>query len=149
MKKNLIVKQDGYKECASACLLSIIRFYGGNISINKLVELTKTDKFGTNFYNIKTAANEIGLEGIGYKVDQINKLKTIKVPFICQIIEKNYEHFIVVYKVNKKYPSHRAVIHIRLISDIMDICTCALPTSPFPLLISEHFFTTGYTFHEI
>ena len=31
----------------------------------------------------------------------------------------------------------------------MDICTCALPTSPFPLLISEHFFTTGYTFHEI
>lgn len=101
MKKNLIVKQDGYKECASACLLSIIRYYGGNISINKLVDLTKTDKTGTNFYNIKLAASEIGLEGIGYKVDDLNKLKTVKTPFICQVIEKNYEHFIVVYSFKK------------------------------------------------
>ena len=84
MKKNLIVKQDGYKECASACLLSIIRFYGGNISINKLVELTKTDKFGTNFYNIKMAANEIGLDGIGYKVDDITKLKNVSTPLFVK-----------------------------------------------------------------
>ena len=48
MKKNLIVKQDGYKECGAASLLSIIRYYKGNISINKLVSLTKTDKYGTN-----------------------------------------------------------------------------------------------------
>ena len=51
MKKSLIVLQDGYKECGAASLLSIIRYYGGNISINKLVNLTKTDKFGTNLYN--------------------------------------------------------------------------------------------------
>ena len=99
MKKNLIVKQDGYKECGAASLLSIIRYYKGNISINKLVSLTKTDKYGTNLYNIKQAAQEIGLEAIGYKVDDINTLQEVKTPFICQIIEKNYEHFIVVYKI--------------------------------------------------
>lgn len=101
MKKSLIVKQDGYKECGAASLLSIIRYYGGNISINKLVNLTKTDKYGTNLYNIKQAAEEIGLEAIGYKVDDIKKIKEVKCPFICQIIEKNYEHFIVVYKCKK------------------------------------------------
>lgn len=102
MKKNLIVKQDGYKECGAASLLSIIRYYGGNISINKLVKLTHTDKLGTNFYNIKVAANTLGLEALGYKVNDITKLHTLKKPFLCQIIEKNYEHFIVVYKVNNK-----------------------------------------------
>ena len=99
MKKNLVIKQDGYKECGAASLLSIIRYYGGNISINKLVELTKTDKYGTNLYNIKKASLELGLEAKGYKVDDIKLLHQLKQPFICQIIEKNYEHFIVVYKI--------------------------------------------------
>ena len=40
MKKYLIVKQDGFKECGAASLLSIIRYYGGNISINKLIGIT-------------------------------------------------------------------------------------------------------------
>ena len=101
MKKSLIVKQDGYKECGAASLLSVIRYYGGNIAINKLVDWTKTDKYGTNFYNIKQAAEKVGLEAIGYKVDEINKLHQIKTPFICQVIEKNYEHFVVVYKIKK------------------------------------------------
>lgn len=99
MKKNLIVLQDGYKECGASSLLSIIRYYGGNISINKLVNLTKTDKFGTNLYNIKQASETLGLEAIGYKVGDISSLKQVRKPFICQIVEKNYEHFIVVYKV--------------------------------------------------
>lgn len=101
MKKNLIVRQDGYKECGAASLLSVIRYYGGNISINKLVDWTKTDKYGTNFYNIKQVAEKVGLEAIGYKVDEINKLYQVKTPFICQVIEKNYEHFVVVYKIKK------------------------------------------------
>ena len=59
MKKHLIVKQDGYKECGAASLLSIIRYYNGNIPINKLIEMTNTDKTGTNFYYLINAANKI------------------------------------------------------------------------------------------
>jgi len=102
MKKKLIIKQDGYKECGAATLLSIVRYYGGNVSINKLVDLTKTDKSGTNFYNIKNAAEFIGLEAIGYKIEDIDKLHQLKVPFICQVIENGYEHFVVVYKISKR-----------------------------------------------
>ena len=99
MKKSLIVLQDGYKECGAASLLSIIRYYKGNISMSRLLELTGTDKQGTNFYNLKKASEEIGLEAIGYQVDNIEKLFEVKEPFICQIISNNYEHFVVVYEI--------------------------------------------------
>ena len=101
MKKSLIVKQDGLKECGAASLLSIIRYYNGNISISRLIELTETDNQGTSFYNLKKAGISIGLEAIGYKVEEFDNLKEIKKPFICQFINNNYEHFVAVYKVNK------------------------------------------------
>lgn len=101
MKKYLIVKQDGFKECGAASLLSIIRYYGGNISINKLVEMTHTDKTGTNFYNLKCAAEKVGLDTIGYKIENFNNLSQIRKPFICQFVNHNYEHFVVVYTIKK------------------------------------------------
>ena len=101
MKKNLIVLQDGYKECGAASLLSIIRYYHGNISMARLVEMTATDQEGTSFYFLKLAAEKIGMDAIGYKIDDIEKLKEIKKPFICQLISHHYEHFVVVYEIKK------------------------------------------------
>ena len=98
MAKKITVIQDGTKECGSACLLSLIRYYGGNMSINRIIELTKTNKDGTNFYNLKTGAEEMGLTGKAYKVDSINKLYEIDIPFISQVVINNYYHFVVVYK---------------------------------------------------
>ena len=105
MKKKLIVKQDGYKECGISCLLSIIRYFGGNISINKLAELTHTNKKGTTFYNLKVAASKFGIESEAFKIydKTIDNLKKIILPSICQIIDDNYEHFIVLYHVDNNY----------------------------------------------
>ena len=101
MKKNIEVKQDGYKECGAACLLSIIRYYGGNIPLNNLLEETCTNKDGTTFYNLKETAEKIGLEAKGFKIDNkdISSLKELQLPSICQIIKNNYTHFIVLYKI--------------------------------------------------
>lgn len=49
MKKDLIVLQEGNKDCGAASLLSIIRYYGGDISLDRLTEMTKTTKEGTIF----------------------------------------------------------------------------------------------------
>ena len=97
MKKKLIVLQDGNKECGSAALLSIIRFYDGDISISKLVEMTNTTKDGTNFLNIKNVAFKLGLNAAGFKIDDFDKLYEIKYPYIVQLIDNNYTHFVVVY----------------------------------------------------
>jgi ABC-type bacteriocin/lantibiotic exporter with double-glycine peptidase domain len=62
MKKNLIVLQEGVKECGSAVLLSIIRYYGGNISVNVDSEFNSssqnpvTNQFLTNFFTAMTQA---------------------------------------------------------------------------------------------
>lgn len=101
MKKFLIVKQEGYKDCGAASLLSIIRYYHGNISINRLIELTNTTKTGTSFYNLKQASEELGLEAIGYKVEQLDELRKLQKPFICQLLTNNYEHFVVVYEIKR------------------------------------------------
>jgi len=102
--KKITVIQDGIKECGSACLLSIIKYYGGNVSLERLVELTKTTKEGTNFYNIGQAAKEIGLISKGYQIDDISKLDNVEKPFISQIVKNNYNHFVVVYKIkNDKF----------------------------------------------
>lgn len=101
MKKNLIVLQDGYKECGAASLLSIIHYYKGSISMARLVELTNTNKEGTNFYQLKQAAEKLGFDANGYKTNNYNTLQEIKTPFIIQIIDKNYEHFCVVYTMKK------------------------------------------------
>jgi len=100
MKKNLIVLQEGNKDCGAASLLSIVRYYGGDISLNRLIEMTKTTKEGTNFYNISKASSELGLLTKCYKVDDFLKIKEINPPFISQFNYKNYTHFVVVYKVH-------------------------------------------------
>ena len=100
MKRNLIVRQEGNKDCGAASLLSVIRYYGGDISLDRLIEMTKTTKEGTNFYNISRAALELGLVSKAYKVDDALKIKKIDTPFIVQFKNKNYTHFVVVYKVN-------------------------------------------------
>ena len=89
MKKNLIVLQDGWKECGAASLLSIIHYYKGSISMPRLVELTNTNKDGTNFYQLKQASEKLGFSTKGYKVNNYDSLQEIKNPFIIQIIDKN------------------------------------------------------------
>lgn len=100
MKQNLIVLQEGSKDCGAASLLSIIRYYGGDISLDRLIDMTKTTREGTNFYNIKEASKKMGLDAVGYKVDDISKLDDIKDPFIVQIKVNNFFHFVVVYKIS-------------------------------------------------
>jgi len=100
--KKIVVLQDGIKECGCACLLSIIRYYQGNVSLERLLELTKTDKEGTNFYNLGQAGKELGLMSKGYKVEEIKKLQEIERPFISQIVINQMKHFVVVYKIKKE-----------------------------------------------
>lgn len=100
MKKKCIVLQDGFKECGSACLLSIIRYYGGNVSMERLLELTKTGKDGTNFCNISQAGLELGIMSKGYFIDKVSDLCNISRPFISQVVINNYHHFVVVYKID-------------------------------------------------
>ncbi len=94
-----LVKQNGYKSCGPCSLASIIKYYGGNISVDALEEMMMTDKNGTTAYNLVLAAKKIGFDACGMKVDNLDNLK---LPLIAHVtINGIYNHFIVIYKVLK------------------------------------------------
>lgn len=99
----LSVKQNGFRDCAAACLLSIIRYYGGNASKEELNYLIKTDKYGTNAYNLIEGAKAIGFEGYGLKKAYVELLEYENLPVIAHTKVNNMYHYVVIYEINKKY----------------------------------------------
>ena len=96
-----IVLQDGIKDCGICCLLSIIRFYGGEVSKEYLREITHTTKDGVSLYDLIDASKKIGFESIGLK-GNLEDISNDKLPCIVHFnINKNYKHFVVLYKIEK------------------------------------------------
>lgn len=102
MNKKLIVKQNGYKDCGPACLLSIMRYYGLEASHEEISYIVKTDINGTNAYNMINGCRHYGFDGYGmhYSYEDIINEK-ITLPIICHVKINDMYHFIVIYKVNK------------------------------------------------
>ena len=94
-----VVRQRDLKDCGVACLLMIIKFYGGYIPLSKLRELTHTTSNGVSAYNIKTAAESIGFKVEGLKIDNFNN---IKLPVIAHVCINNFNHYVVIYKIKDK-----------------------------------------------
>jgi len=100
-------KQDGLKNCACACMQMIIKYYNGYISLEDLSNYLNTDKTGTSALKIVEVFKEIGFnaEGIKTSLSEINNDNLI-LPAIAHVtIDKSYNHYIIIYKINfkKKY----------------------------------------------
>ena len=96
-----IVLQDGMKDCGVCSLLSIIRFYGGDVSKEYLREITNTTKNGVSAYNLIEGAKKIGFEATGVCGDMTNLDKN-NLPCLAHLVfGKGYKHFVVIYKINK------------------------------------------------
>lgn len=99
--------QDEIKDCGVACLQMIIKYYGGSVRKNTLIDMTKTNKDGTTAYHLKDTLINLGFEakGISCNLGDIS-INDITLPCIANvIIDKSYKHFIVIYEINfdKKY----------------------------------------------
>lgn len=107
IKKYPFKKQDGLKDCGVTCLSMIIEYYKGFVNIEKLREMTKTNKNGCNAYYLTQAAKQLGFESYGIKFTLFNNNATnIILPAIAHVvIDKVYGHFVVIYEINykKKY----------------------------------------------
>jgi len=97
-----IVLQDGIKDCGICSLLSIIRYYGGDVSKEYLREITNTTKEGVSFYQLIEASKKLGIDAVGMNGD-ITKIDENNLPCIAHIIvNKNYKHFVVIYNIDNK-----------------------------------------------
>lgn len=95
-----IVLQDGIKDCGICCLLSIIRYYGGDISKEVLRQITNTDRSGVSAYNLIEGARKIGFEATGMKGD-LSKIEKNNLPCLAHlVVNKSYKHFVVIYDID-------------------------------------------------
>jgi ATP-binding cassette, subfamily C, bacteriocin exporter len=89
-------------DCGVACLISIIKLYGGNIPVEKIRELSGTTKQGTSLLGLYQAANSIGFTAEGCEAN-LNELIEHKQPVILHVIINNLlQHYIVCYEYNSQ-----------------------------------------------
>lgn len=91
------VLQLDQSDCGVACLMSIIKLYEGNNSIEKIRELSGTSKQGTTMLGLYQAANKLGFTAEGCEAD-IQALIDHKQPAVLHVlIENQLNHYIVCY----------------------------------------------------
>lgn len=89
-------RQPDIMSCGSTCLRMIAKYYGRQISTEKLQKLSETTREGVSIKKIADAAEQISSRSLGVKLD-FQRLKE-DVPLPC-IIYWRQHHLVVVYKV--------------------------------------------------
>ncbi|EKB47421.1 peptidase domain-containing ABC transporter [Cecembia lonarensis] len=93
--KNFHVTQLGEYACGLACLSTISKYHGGEVTQEKLRDVSGTTTSGTTLLGLIQAAAEIGLEAKGFEAE-VKHLKEQEAPVILHVImDKVREHYIV------------------------------------------------------
>lgn len=92
-----LVRQRDQTDCGVACLLSVIQYYGGAASLERLRELSGTSTGGTTLLGLYQAAGEVHLEAGAYKAD-VDRLKKLDAPCILHVLkDERLQHYVVCY----------------------------------------------------
>ncbi len=99
-KKFPFFKQFDQMDCGPACLKMISKFYGKNSHIENIRLNSSLNKDGVSIFGISVAAEKLGFKSFAVKIS-FEKLK-FEAPLPC-IVHWDQNHFVVVYKIDKKY----------------------------------------------
>ena len=84
--KYYCVKQHDITDCGAACLATVSRQYGKDISIGKIREVAGTDKQGTNAYGMIQAAEQLGFSARGVKGPAEALTSDVPLPAIANVV---------------------------------------------------------------
>lgn len=92
------VRQHDMTDCGAACLLSLIKYYGGDSSILHLREISGTSNTGTTLLGMYQAAQVMGFDAQGAEANGIPDLIEHGKPCVLAvIIDKVLSHYVVCY----------------------------------------------------
>lgn len=95
-----------YMDCGPTCLRMVAKYYGENYSLQYLREHCYLDREGVSLQGIIEGAEHIGMRTLPVKLPFSGKNKELAyltdAPLPC-IVHWRQQHFIVVYKISKKY----------------------------------------------
>lgn len=96
LNKTFILQQD-QSDCGVACLLSLINYYEGTNSLEKLREISGTNTQGTTLLGLYEAASKVGFNANGCEAT-IEALIEHGKPVILHVVtEKQLQHYVVCY----------------------------------------------------
>ncbi len=91
-------KQPDAKDCGPTCLRIVSKYYGKNISLQKIRDFSETTREGSSLLGLSDAAESLGFRSIGVLIDFDTLRNEVALP--C-IVHWNKVHFVVVYKIDK------------------------------------------------
>ena len=101
--KYYCIKQHDITDCGAACIATVSKQYGLNLSISKIREIAKTDKQGTNVAGMIKAAEQLGFTAKGVKGNRDAFFSDFPKPCIAHVvIDGSLLHYVVVHKVTKE-----------------------------------------------
>ena len=89
-------------DCGVACLLSIIKLYGGNQSLETLRQLSGTTIIGTTLLGLYQSANQLGFTAAGCKADIPSLIDCEQAVILHTLIENQLQHYIICYEYDKE-----------------------------------------------
>jgi ATP-binding cassette subfamily B protein len=96
-----VVKQSQITDCGPACLLSILKFYGGKTYLDRVRIMCHTDHKGSRLYDLKTAAELLGFQAAAYRFDKDQYPRHNEPAVLHFLTHENLDHFVVLYKIKK------------------------------------------------
>ena len=87
-------------DCGPTCLKIITDYFGKDYSLEYLRQLSFLQKSGASLEGLSRALEEIGVDSVGIKANLEELIHEVPLPAIAHW---NSNHFLVVYKVNRKH----------------------------------------------
>lgn len=94
---NFVTMQNDVNDCGPAVIYSLVKYYKGYVSMEKIRLDTNLDKEGTTAYDIVLTLKNYGFEANGLKL-KVEDLKEVSRPMILHL---NYSHYVLLIKVKK------------------------------------------------
>jgi ATP-binding cassette, subfamily C, bacteriocin exporter len=96
VKKTFVLQHDS-SDCGVACLRSVLRYNGGDITLERLRELSGTGPQGTTLLGLYEAANKIGFDAEGCEAEISDLLEHNQPTILHVIMEGDLQHYILWY----------------------------------------------------
>lgn len=95
-----VVRQYDRVDCGPACLLSVLRFHGGDAGLAPVRTLAGTDASGTSLLGLHEAARTLGFDARGATGDY-ESLRGVTLPCIAHVVLETGPHYVVIYEVGE------------------------------------------------
>jgi len=99
-KQTLVLQQD-ISDCGVACLLSAIRYFDGNNSLENLRNLSGTTGTGTTLLGLCQSAQKIGIDAEGFEALMEHLKDLTELSILHVTLENELEHFVLNYGYDK------------------------------------------------